>query len=60
MKLKLEDMIAKHNACVNAIDENKNCHTCKYLRIDIEKDPCESCYDTILGFPVNPTKWESK
>jgi len=53
-------MIAKHNACVNAIDENKNCHTCKYLRIDIEKDPCESCYDTILGFPVNPTKWESK
>ena len=60
MKITLEDMIAKHNACVDSLDQNKQCGTCLHLHASVEVEPCFSCYNAMFSFPVNPTKWEAK
>ena len=60
MKITLEDMIAKQNACVDSLDKNKRCATCLHRDASVEVDPCFSCYNVMLGFPVNPTRWEAE
>ena len=34
--------------------QSMDCNTCKHS----DSDKCETCYDEILCFPVNPTNWE--
>jgi hypothetical protein len=57
MNITLDDLIAKHNACVNALDESRTCSTCAYEQTAIEMKPCNECFNEILGMPVNPTNW---
>jgi len=59
MNITLENLIGKHTACVNALDENKHCGTCKHKDKNEESEPCNECFSIMLFMPVNPTKWES-
>ena len=58
MKIDLETIIIKHNNCVVALDPEKKCATCKYESYPMDRELCASCYDEMIGLPVNPTKWE--
>lgn len=60
MEIKLDDLIEKHTACVNALDKSKHCGTCKHEAVCENETPCNQCLNTVLFMPVNPTKWEAK
>lgn len=60
MEIKLEDLIAKRNACIAALDESKTCATCKNRKLAAHIPPCNKCYNELLGMPVDPTNWETK
>jgi len=58
--LTAQDIEKKYIACVNAIDDTKNCETCKHQNISHTSLPCSDCFNMVLGFPVNPTGWETR
>lgn len=57
MTISLEALVEKYNNCVDALDSNKSCVTCRYNKCEVEDIPCNNCYNELLGFPVNPTQW---
>ena len=60
MDVTREEIEEKHKACIEAINEDKTCETCKHQEGSTKDPPCEDCYNTLLGFPVDPTKWEAR
>jgi hypothetical protein len=60
MALTLEDVINAHDKSIDRLDPNKNCGTCKHEDKNEESEPCNECFNFMLFFHVNPTKWESK
>lgn len=61
-KITLDDAINAHNRSLTWIEpEIYNCGTCLHDSNDnVEKEPCKNCYDFMLFFHMNPTKWECK
>lgn len=57
MDITTENLVRKYNACVDALDESKNCQTCKHYG---KESPCNECLETVMFFPVNPTEWEAR
>lgn len=60
--MNLESLKQTHDACVRKLDPSKNCDTCRHDNKDRQNKnaPCDECYDEMLFFPVNPTKWEAR
>lgn len=60
MEISLETMIYKHAKCVAALENHKNCQSCRHASKEQTDAPCSDCYNILLGMPVNPTNWEGK
>lgn len=58
MQIELKDLIKKRETCIKSLDLTKNCSTCKYNKFK-NLEPCNLCYNEILGLPINPTKFKS-
>ena len=43
--------------CEKQIDYTKTCKTCQYKELDCKQEPCCSCYNELIGLPVNPTNY---
>lgn len=59
LKIDPNILIQKRNNCIKNLDKNKTCVTCKHKDIKFGVEPCDECFDEVLGMPVNPTKWEA-
>lgn len=62
MNLTLDDAINAHNRSLTWVEpEIYNCRTCLHDSDDnLEKMPCNKCFNFMLFFHVNPTQWECK
>ena len=59
MTITKEDIYNKYAACVDNLDRNKLCINCKHFTVNENDYPCNECYELVLGFPVDPTKFEA-
>ena len=58
MDIDINILSEKYENCVKALEDGITCATCKYIAVRADMPPCNECYSVVLGFPVNPTKWE--
>jgi hypothetical protein len=56
-KINIDTMVQKHANCVQNINAEKTCATCAHDDSEGAAIPCDSCYDEMIGLPVNPTRW---
>ena len=58
MDIDIKDFIASYEAKKAKLDSAKTCKTCKHSCSPAENEPCNNCYNELIGMPVNPTGWE--
>jgi hypothetical protein len=53
--LTVEDILNAQERQKKNIDPKKNCETCGSKKIK-----CDSCFNSFIGIPFNPSNWKEK
>jgi recombinational DNA repair protein RecR len=57
MNLTVKDVLLARERFAKLVDPLQTCDTCKHKD---HTTPCNECFNSFIGIPFNPTKWERR